>query len=76
MITMSEVVPGDKLRLIDFGQTDPLYRRKLLSLGMICGVEFRVIRVAPLGCPLQVDIRGTSITLRKEEASCLKLERV
>lgn len=73
---ITELVKGDKVRLIDFGQTNTLYRRRLLSLGITRGVEILVVRVAPLGCPVQVDVRGTSLTLRKEEAAELIWERI
>ena len=76
MIKITDLAPGDRVRLLDFGQTDLLYRRKLLSLGVTCGVELFVVRTAPLGCPIQVEVRGTSLTLRKEEALHLQLERV
>lgn len=73
---ITELEQGDRVRLVDFGSTDLQYRRRLLSLGITRGVEFSVIRVAPLGCPVQIEVRGTSLTLRKEEASQLVLERV
>lgn len=73
---ITELVKGDRVRLIDFGKTDLLYRRRLLSLGITRGVELVVIRVAPLGCPIQVEVRGTALTLRKEEASLLEWERI
>lgn len=73
---ISEVVSGDKVRLVSFGATDIQYRRRLLSLGITCGAELSIIRTAPLGCPVQIEIRGTSLTLRKEEAAHLLLERV
>lgn len=76
MIKITDLLPGDRVRLIDFGQTDALYRRKLLSLGVTRGAELFVTRVAPLGCPVQVEVRGTSLTLRKEEACYLQWERV
>lgn len=76
MIKISDFVQGDRVRLVDFGQTDSLYRRKLLSLGVTSGVELKVIRVAPLGCPVHVEVRGTSLTLRKEEACHLQWERL
>jgi len=73
---ITDLVRGDKVRLVAFGTTDQHYRRRLLSLGVTCGVEFTVIRMAPLGCPVQIEVRGTSLTLRKEEASQLIMERV
>ena len=76
MIKITDLVPGDTVRLVNFGKTDDVYRRRLLSLGITRGVELQVVRVAPLGCPLQIEVRGTSLTLRKEEACHLQLERV
>lgn len=76
MTKITELVPGDRVRLRGFGATDMQYRRRLLSLGVTCGAEFSVVRIAPLGCPIQIDVRGTALTLRKEEASQLVLERI
>jgi len=76
MLAIADLRQGDRVRLVNFGQTDALYRRTLLSLGVTCGVEILVIRVAPLGCPVQVEVRGTSLTLRKEEARHLQWERL
>ncbi len=76
MIKITEFVQGDHLRLVDFGQTEVLYRRRLLSLGITRGVLIDVVRVAPLGCPVQIEVRGTALTLRKAEACHLQWERV
>ena len=76
MIKITDLIQGDRVRLVDFGQTDVLYRRRLLSLGVTRGAELLVVRVAPLGCPVQVEVRGTSLALRKEEAAHLVWERV
>lgn len=75
-VHISELTKGDRVRLVDFGDTNASYRRRLLSLGITRGSEIRVVRVAPLGCPLQVDVRGTSLTLRKDEADQLQWERL
>lgn len=76
MMKITEFAVGDRVRLIGFGQTDLGYRRKLLSLGITRGVELRVVRFAPLGCPVQVEVRGTSLALRKEEARYIEWERL
>ena len=74
MVLIAELAPGHRARLIDFGRTDTLYRRQLLSLGVTRGVEIRVVRRAPLGCPVQIEVRGTSLTLREDEARFLSWE--
>jgi len=76
MIRIHDLVPGDRVRLTNFGETAVLYRRKLLSFGLTIGTELSIIRVAPLGCPVQVALRETHLTLRKDEASQLQWERV
>lgn len=73
---IAELVKGDRVRLVDFGETGLVYRRRLLSLGVTRGVEALIVRTAPLGCPFQVEVRGTSLTLRKEEAGQLEWERL
>ena len=76
MVTLRDLAPGDCARLLDFGLTEAVFRRRLLSLGVTRGAEIRVIRHAPMGCPVQVDVRGTSLTLRLDEASALLWERI
>lgn len=76
MIKITEFAEGDRVRLLSFGQTDLVYRRKLLSLGITRGVELMVVRFAPLGCPVQIEVRGTSLALRKDEARHLEWERL
>jgi ferrous iron transport protein A len=73
---ISQLVPGDCLRLLSFGQTEVAYRRRLLSLGLTLGTELRVLRIAPFGCPVQIAFRGTELILRKKEAQYLQWERV
>lgn len=74
MVNITELKPGHRVRLLDFGQTGMAYRRRLLSLGVTKGVDMLVLKAAPLGCPLLFEVRGTTITLRKEEACHLHWE--
>jgi len=45
-------------------------------MGLIPGTEFMVTRFAPLGDPVEIKIRGFSLTLRKNEASVLQIEKL
>ena len=76
MISIHELAQGDRVRLLDFGQTTSHYRRRLLSLGITRGLDMHVLRVAPMGCTVQIEVRGISLALRKEEACFLQWERV
>ncbi|MBE5650228.1 hypothetical protein HIN51_19145, partial [Salmonella enterica subsp. enterica serovar Dublin] len=47
------------------GVTTARFRQKLLSLGMLPGSSFNVVRVAPLGDPIHIETRRVSLVLRK-----------
>lgn len=48
--------------------------RRLLEMGLIPGVKIEVVRAAPLGFPIEVNIRGYHLSLRKAEADCIEIE--
>ncbi len=73
---LADLSCGDRAKLVGFGETPTAYRRWLLSLGLTKGAEIKIIRKAPLGCPVLINVRGTSITLRKQESSHLAWERI
>ena len=52
------------------------YKGKLLSMGLTPGTEFTVIRVAPLGDPIEISVRGFHLSLRKQEADALVVAEV
>jgi ferrous iron transport protein A len=73
---LKEMQVGDQGRVQGYEEGGRGYRRKLLSMGLTPGVEFQVVRVAPLGDPVEVRVRGTSVSLRKAEAEALQVERL
>lgn len=52
----------------------PAYRQKLLSLGMLPGSSFNVVRVAPLGDPVHIETRRVNLVLRKKDLALLQVE--
>ncbi len=72
----SQLQPGDRARVLSYKESDPGYRQKLMSIGVTPGIEFKVIRRAPLGDPVEIRLRGYSLGLRREEASCLVVEKL
>jgi ferrous iron transport protein A len=49
---------------------------RLMELGLTPGTEFKVTKVAPFGDPVEIDVRGTRICLRKAESCDFQIERV
>lgn len=50
-------------------------RQRLLDMGLTKGCRLRVIRYAPLGDPLEIALRGYTLTLRKAEAVLIRLQK-
>lgn len=49
-------------------------RRRLFDMGVTPGAEILLRKLAPLGDPLEVNLRGYELTLRKSEAACVVME--
>jgi len=75
-MTLKDLSIGDQAKVLGFNETGKAYRRKLLSMGLTPGTEISVIRVAPLGDPVEISIRGYSLSLRKDEADALSVEKL
>ncbi|UVE18447.1 FeoA domain-containing protein [Pseudomonas sp. LS44] len=52
----------------------PAYRNKLLALGLLPGAQLQLVRIAPLGDPIEVRTRQTSLMLRRQDLSLLQLD--
>ena len=49
-------------------------KRRIMDMGITKGVEIRVRKVAPLGDPLELTVRGYELTLRKADAETIEVE--
>ncbi len=76
MATISELKVGDRAKVAGFTETGRGYRRKLLTMGLTPGAEIAVARMAPMGDPVEIRVRGFSLSLRKEEAAALNVEKL
>ncbi|HOO32715.1 MAG TPA: ferrous iron transport protein A [Thermotogota bacterium] len=54
----------------------PVIRKRLLAMGLTPGIDFKVVKVAPMGDPIEIKVRGYQLTMRKNEASCVEIEEV
>ena len=45
------------------------FRRRLLEMGLVPGTEVRIVTIAPLGDPLQIEVRGGQWSMRRAEAA-------
>ena len=72
---LSALKPNEKAKVKRISGEGNL-KRKLLDMGIIPGVVFEVIKLAPLGDPIEIKIKGYNLSLRKEEASQISIEEV
>lgn len=71
--TFAELSAGDEGVIAGFSLATPAYRKKLLAMGMTPGTPFKVVRKAPLGDPMEIQIRGYLVSLRKREAAVIEI---
>lgn len=63
-------------RITGYEQGSREYRHKLLRMGLVKGCRFRLLRKAPMGDPVEIELNGQKITLRKSEADVLIIDTV
>ncbi len=73
---LKDLVVGETAKVIGFSKEGRAYRKRLLAMGLTPKTEFTVVRLAPLGDPVEITLRGFSLTLRKKEADILKIEKL
>lgn len=75
IITLDKVKIGDTVEVTKMGATGDI-RFRLLDMGLVKGVQLRVIRSAPLGDPIEVLINEFNLSLRLEEAKNIEVKIV
>ena len=71
---LSDLAVGARGRLCDHAGVEPV-KPRLADLGLVPGTRLEVLRRAPLGGPIEVELRGYRLVLRRGEASCLCVNR-
>ncbi len=72
-MTLKDLKPGQSAIVKSIGEKGPT-RRRLMDMGVTPGVKVEVIKVAPLGDPIEINIRGYELSLRKDEAQNIVLK--
>jgi len=72
---LGDLAVGQSARVIAIDKANRQYREKLLAFGLTPGTIVSVVRVAPLGDPLEIRVRGFALSLRRNEAAVITVER-
>ena len=53
---------------------DGAYKRRIMDMGITKGSELYIRKVAPLGDPVEITVRGYELTVRKDDAQCVQVK--
>lgn len=73
MKTLREVAVGQTVKVEKLTGDGPV-KRRIMDMGITKGVEVYVRKVAPLGDPVEVTVRGYELSLRKADAEIIEVE--
>ena len=71
--SLAELKPREKGRVVKVGG-EGSGRRRIIDMGLVSGAEIEMERVAPLGDPIEVKVKGYHLSLRKEDAANIYVE--
>ena len=73
MRTLRDLEVGQRACIRKMGTTGAL-KQRFMDMGITKGVEIKVIKIAPLGDPIEIEIRGYHLSIRKEDAQKIEIE--
>lgn len=72
-MTLKEVAVGSAAKVKKITGAGPL-RRRIMDMGITKGVDVYVRKVAPLGDPIELTVRGYELSIRKDEVEAIEVE--
>ena len=72
-MTLNEVKVGAGARIVRINGTGPV-KRRIMDMGLTKGTEVAVRKIAPLGDPIELTVRGYELSIRKDEAAAIEVE--
>jgi len=74
-LPLSKLKKGQKATVVRVGGKGAV-KRRMMDMGMVPGSEIRVVRIAPFGDPIEFNVKGYSLSLRKSEAKDIIVRKV
>lgn len=73
MKTLRQAKIGDTVRVVKL-HGEGAVKRRIMDMGITKGVEVHIRKVAPLGDPVEVNVRGYELSIRKADAEMIEVE--
>lgn len=74
-MNLAKLKPGETGKITSIGAIGPL-RRRLMDMGVLVGETVKVVKIAPLGDPIEVTVKCYQLSMRKKEAEGIAVEVV
>ncbi len=72
-MTLNDLKPGQEGTVVSIEKNGAI-KKRIMDMGITPGVKIKVIKEAPLGDPIEVNIRGYELSLRKNEAKQIQIQ--
>lgn len=73
MRTLKEAKVGDSVRVVKL-HGEGAVKRRIMDMGLTKGVDVQIRKVAPLGDPIEVTVRGYELSIRKADAEMIEVD--
>lgn len=73
MRTLKEAKVGDTVRVVKL-HGEGAVKRRIMDMGLTKGVDVQIRKVAPLGDPIEVTVRGYELSIRKADAEMIEVD--
>lgn len=73
MRTLREAKVGDTVRVVKL-HGEGAVKRRIMDMGLTKGVDVQIRKVAPLGDPIEVSVRGYELSIRKADAEMIEVD--
>ena len=71
-MTLNEVKPGGSVKIVRINGAGAV-KRRIMDMGLTKGTEVAVRKIAPLGDPIELTVRGYELSIRKDEAAAIEV---
>ena len=72
---LGEVEVGSTVKVVKI-QGEGAYKRRIMDMGLTKGTSLYIRKVAPLGDPVEITVRGYELSVRKNDAECVLVEKI
>ena len=75
MLSLKEIGIGESCKVVKL-HGEGAIKRRIMDMGLTKGVTVKVVKVAPLGDPIELTVRGYELSLRKADAELIEVEKI